>query len=286
MLLELLWIFVLCTPTPLLAEDPLAMYCVSHYTKDAPNVGMLTGCYKTRAEALKKASEVVGNPDVVRVEVEGFDDNGRFVITRNSSGKWDQLRFSSDHDPSKKLSVDADKKAVLEWAKLARMNVNVAPDSLKLGEHYPKGSEADVVGAPERIISRGSEEFAKFMKNTNDSIVFKDEEKTGADRIMTQRLAKATDALADLVSKEWPGLKLRVTEAWDEDMEHGDKKKPAAERRSTHYEGRAVDITTSDIDQKKLARLAGLAIEAGFEWVWYENELHVHASVSKDEGGH
>jgi hypothetical protein len=148
------------------------------------------------------------------------------------------------------------------------------PRTLQVSEYFPNSAEAETVGSLSRRIRRGTPAFAGLVRCDSDDVVFKDEERTGADRMMVPRAQDRLLVLARLVRREWPGVKVRVTEAWDENSEHGEN--------SVHYEGRALDLTTSDLDAKKLGRLAGLAVEAGFDWV-YNEKTHVHVSVASDE---
>ncbi|MDI7863351.1 hypothetical protein MRS76_15445 [Rhizobiaceae bacterium n13] len=144
---------------------------------------------------------------------------------------------------------------------------------LRLGQKMPDQSEISVCGPILKKIRRGDPEFGSLVENLNDDIVFKDEERTGADRMMSARLRDGLNRLAVHVLAEWPGVKLRVTEAWDENNEHHGA--------SLHYEGRAADVTTSPRDGEKLGRLGQLAVDAGLDWVFFEDSMHIHVSVRR-----
>lgn len=144
---------------------------------------------------------------------------------------------------------------------------------LNPGQKVPHRREQDVIGPFFQRITRSDPAFASLVRNINAAIVFKDEERTGADRMMTTRLKAGLDALAARVAREWPGVRLRVTEAWDETGEHSPK--------SLHYEGRAADETTDPPDGRSLGRLARLAVDAGLDWVFFEDSKHIHVSVAR-----
>lgn len=145
--------------------------------------------------------------------------------------------------------------------------------TLTLGQWVPRHPERQAIGTIGARIERATPGFRQLTRWSGANVLFKDEEATGADRMMTGRLNARLSRLSVLVMKEWSGVRLRVTEAWDEDGEHGSL--------SAHYEGRAADFTTSDLDSGKLGRLAYLAVRAGFDWVYFESKTHVHASVRR-----
>jgi hypothetical protein len=144
------------------------------------------------------------------------------------------------------------------------------PQAMHLHQHIPTAAEASAVGAFSHVITRSSPEFhTSFKHNDNQEIVFKHE----VDRTMSHLLSEALDRLAALVEARL-GHKLRVTATWDPSG-HGHHPN------SLHYEGRAADMTLDNHDGSKLGALGELAVEGGFGWVFYEDDLHIHASVPK-----
>jgi hypothetical protein len=209
------------------------------------------------AAIAERARTVLGPTSYLRRERVADHDGPYFEFEREESGDDPRMAEAGTHG----------------WIHPQQLAPAAPPAVLTLGQKVPDKSEVDVVGAIAGKILRGSAEFNSLVKNTNPDIVFKNEEGTDADRMMTLRLQGKLDAVATSVKSEWPGKMLRVTEAWDENNEHASG--------SSHYEGRAADITVTDLDVGKLGRLAKLAVDAGFDWVFYENAVHVHVSVKK-----
>lgn len=182
-------------------------------------------------------------------------------------------------------------------------------DNFGLHDAWPIASEDDAVGltAVEERYPRGlafslltdfrlAPAFGR-IDFKNEEVVngpaFRADERNHQDEdfLMDPNAAAALTALAALVDHEWvdpltgeSAVRVRVTEAYDSLIEHSP--------RSTHYQGRAIDLTLSPVPaadgasrREWYGRLSSLARCAGFDWVLFENTAHVHASVVGTEIG-
>ena len=96
---------------------------------------------------------------------------------------------------------------------------------LKVGDKVPNLKETDIKasGPSGGVIKWNTSRFHnELVFNDNPSIVFKNEDNDPhkPDHYMTPRCKEKADKLAQLVMKQWKGVKLRITEAWDEENEH------------------------------------------------------------------
>ncbi len=132
-------------------------------------------------------------------------------------------------------------------------------------------------------IERGSCAYERLVGLVEPSIVYKQEESPpfdGEDILIHPALIAPLARLNELVQLEWGGLaQLRVTDAYDSQLDHDPPQIDPARAYSLHYEGRAIDLTLSPVDHSKYGRLCALAHCAGFDWVLHEG-THCHASTN------
>lgn len=113
----------------------------------------------------------------------------------------------------------------------------------------------------------------EFLYHTNETEPWQLEE----DRLVQASVMQPTSDFVGLINSDrnrvsdfWADVVFSINEAYDSTGGHGST--------SLHYEGRAMDIQPIATDSDHLSRLAGLAWLAGFDWVYFENQAHIHVS--------
>ncbi|XP_055331100.1 desert hedgehog protein-like isoform X2 [Paramacrobiotus metropolitanus] len=190
------------------------------------------------------------------------------------------------------------------------------------GQYEPPFAETawKASGPARGRIARKSQHFREeLVRVTHPDILFRrDRFSSSTDRFMTRTCKEKLEILSIMVQNRWPGVKLMVTAGHMEYVDwtsmnaarykrhlknrKGPPKKagvafhslnnrrqsaveawhPVTSKDTLHYEGRAVDIRTSDRDRTKYGMLARLAVQSGFNWVHYESLAHVHCSCRSE----
>ncbi len=146
-------------------------------------------------------------------------------------------------------------------------------------------TQTEVTGPMICRIERDSCAYHYLIGDLNPAIIYKQEEEPPYNRediLMHPAMILPLSRLSKLVIEEWGGaVNLRVTDAYDSLLEHDLNQSEAKRKQSLHFEGRAIDLTTSPIDINLYPRLCALAHCAGFDWVQNEGD-HCHAAVKAE----
>ncbi|CAK9290419.1 unnamed protein product [Gordionus sp. m RMFG-2023] len=153
-------------------------------------------------------------------------------------------------------------------------NARIIP--LVLKEYSPNVNELDIT-ASGPLTSLHSTSPEPLVRNLNPNIIFRNE----MDRYMSKTCSEKLNLLSMIVSLEWPGMRIKVMRGRDTLSNY-----PSQVSNDPRYvlleKGRALDIATSDNGYSKNGFLAGLALEAGFNWVHYRERSYIHVSVKPD----
>jgi hypothetical protein len=144
-------------------------------------------------------------------------------------------------------------------------------------------TETEAAGSMLCRIERDSCAYKYMIVNRDPNIVFSQHKPpplTDEDAMMHPAMLLPLSRLAELVEAEWGGeVDLVVTAAYDSILEHDLTESDPAQKYSLHFEGRSIDLVPYPADAAKMARLCGLALTAGFDWIHNEND-HCHASIN------
>jgi hypothetical protein len=161
------------------------------------------------------------------------------------------------------------------------------PAEVPPGEHVAANgslteTETQAAGPMLCQIKRDSCAFKQLVIDQDPGILFSEAEPPPyglEDRMMHPAMQLPLARLGALVRGEWGGtVQLMVTAAYDSEIHHDLAESNPDLSYSLHYEGRSIDLITLPPDHSRNARLCGLALRAGFDWV--HNEIdHCHASI-------
>uniref|UniRef100_A0A4W3I343 Hedgehog protein n=1 Tax=Callorhinchus milii TaxID=7868 RepID=A0A4W3I343_CALMI len=137
-------------------------------------------------------------------------------------------------------------------------------------------------GRYEGKITRNSERFKELTPNYNPDIIFKDEEDSGADRLMTQVQQPGLMNLSSL-GHVWKGLKIVLSQAFEE---IGANSLPTLRSHKL-----SIEVSTSQRRRKKKTQAVQTAGEAGNRWMFRISLSRLHCgscsknSVAAKSGG-